>query len=479
MRPHIVLRYIGLVMLLNAAFILLSYFISLYNNDSGQQPLLYTFLITTLMGLFPLVFVPKASNLSNKEAYFVVVLSWIISCFIGMLPLLLWGGEFTLVKALFESVSGYTTTGATILNNIEALPNGLLFWRSSMHFIGGMGIVVFMLVILPSLGKAQMTLSKMEISPLAQEHFKFRTRKMLNIILLVYIGLNAVQIILLMVFGMSLFDAVNHAFATIATGGFSTKNASLAYYNSVPIDITIIIFMFISGMHFGLIFSTLTFKKNNIFNSPIVKYYFFVTIIGITIVAINLHGKNYENWGDCFRYAAFQVVSLSTTTGFANADSSIWPPLSIGIIIFFTIQCACSGSTAGGMKLDRMVIFFQALKSQILKVQHPQAVIPVRLGKIIVGDEVVNSVILFIVLYVVVLLISTLTLAAMGIDLLTGLSASAATMGNAGPGFGLVGSMTNYSNLPDAALAVLSFDMLLGRLEIFGLIMLFMIKSWK
>lgn len=479
MRPHILLRYIGLVMLLNAAFIFASYMISLYYNDSGQQPLLFSFLITALIGVFPLIFVPKALDLSNKESYFVVVLSWLISCFIGMLPFLLWGGEFTLVKAFFESVSGYTTTGASILNNVEALPKGLLFWRSSMHWIGGIGIVVFMLVILPSLGKAQMTLSKMEISPLAQENFKFRTRKMLNIILLVYVGLTLMQTILLVVFGMGLFDAVNHSFATIATGGFSTKNTSIAYFNSVPIEIITMVFMFLSGIHFGLLFTTLTFKKFNIFNSPIVRYYFWVTIIGITIVAFNLYGKNYETLGESFRYASFQVISLSTTTGFANADSSIWPPLSIGIIIFFTIQCACSGSTAGGMKLDRMVIFFQALKSQILKVQHPQAVIPVRLGKSIINDEVVNSVILFIVLYIVVLLISTLIIASMGVDLLTGFSASAATMGNAGPGFGLVGSMSNFSTLPDAALVVLSFDMLLGRLEIFGLIMLFMIKSWR
>lgn len=479
MRPHILLRYIGLVMLLNAAFILLSYFISLYHHDSGQYPLLFSFFITALIGLFPIVFVPKAVNLSNKEAYFVVVLSWILSCFVGMLPLLLWGGEFTLVKALFESISGYTTTGATILNDVEALPKGLLFWRSSMHFIGGMGIVVFMLIILPSLGKAQMTLSKMEISPLAQENFKYRTRKMLNIILAVYIGLNFLQIILLTAFGMGLFDAVNHAFATIATGGFSTKNTSLAYYNSVPIDLIVIFFMFISGMHFGLIYTTLALKKTNIFTSPVVKYYFIITVIGITAVAFNLHGNIYESWGDSFRYAAFQVVSLSTTTGFANADSAIWPPLSIGIIIFFTIQCACSGSTAGGMKADRVVIFFQSLKSQVLRIQHPQAIIPVRLGKSIISDEVVNSTVLFIVVYILVLLISTLLLATMGFDLLTGFSASAATMGNAGPGFGLVGSMSNFSKLSDPALVVLSFDMLIGRLEIFGFILLFLTRSWK
>lgn len=479
MRPHVVLRYIGLVMLLNAAFIFVSFTISLYNNDAGELPLLYSFLITALMGIFPLVFVPKSLTLSNRESYFVVVLSWIISCFVGMLPFLLWGGEFTFVKALFESVSGYTTTGASILNNVEVLPRGLLFWRSSTHWIGGIGIVVFMLVILPSLGKAQMTLSKMEISPLAQENFKYKTRKMLNIILFVYIGLTVTQTILLMIFGMSLFDAVTHAFATIATGGFSTKNTSIAYFNSLPIDIVVIIFMFISGIHFGLIYTTLALRKTNVFSSPIVKYYFFVTIFGIAVVAMNLHGNIYQTWGESFRYAAFQVVSLSTTTGFANADSSVWPPFSIGIILFFTIQCACSGSTAGGMKIDRVVIFFQALKSQVLKVQHPQAVIPVRLGKSIISDEIVGSVILFIVLYIVILLISTLILASMGIDLITGFSASAATMGNAGPGFGLVGSMSNFSKLPDAALMVLSFDMLLGRLEIFGLILLFMYKSWK
>ncbi|MGE0076651.1 MAG: TrkH family potassium uptake protein [Bacteroidales bacterium] len=479
MRPHILLRYIGLVMLLNAAFIFISYLISIYYNDSGQYPLLFSFLITTLIGIFPLIFVPKAIDLSNKESYFVVVLSWLISCFIGMLPFLLWGGEFTIIKAFFESVSGYTTTGASILNNIEALPKGLLFWRSSMHWIGGIGIVVFMLVIIPSLGKAQMMLSKSEISPLAQENFKFRTRKMLNIILFVYIGLTITEIILLMVCGMGLFDAVNHAFATIATGGFSTKNNSVAFFNSVSIEIVIMVFMFLSGIHFGLLYTTLSLKKFNIFTSPFVKYYFWVTVIGIAIVSINLHGKNYDSWGDSIRYASFQVISLSTTTGFANADSSVWPPLSIGIIIFFTIQCACSGSTSGGMKLDRVVIFFQALKSQILRVQHPQAVIPVRLGKSIINDEVVNSVVLFIVVYILVLLISTLIIASMGVDLLSGFSASAATMGNAGPGFGLVGSMSNFSKLPDAALAVLSFDMLLGRLEIFGLIMLFMIKSWK
>jgi len=319
----------------------------------------------------------------------------------------------------------------------------------------------------------------MEISPLAQENFRFRTRKMLNVILYVYIGLTLCDIILLRIFGMNLFDAVTHAFATIATGGFSTKNTSIAWFNSVPIEMVTMFFMFVSGIHFGLLYSTFTFKKSNVFRSPIVKYYFWVTIAGIVAVAINLHGSTYDTWGECFRFASFQVISLSTTTGFANADSSIWPPLSIVIIIFFTIQCACAGSTAGGLKVDRVVIFFKALKSQVLKIEHPQAVIPVRVGNRNISDEVVGSVTLFIVFYILILLASTMLLAAMGVDLLTGFSASVTTMGNAGPGFGLVGSMSNFSTIPEPGLVVLSLDMLLGRLEIFGFILLFLVRSWR
>jgi trk system potassium uptake protein TrkH len=466
-------------MLFNSVFMLLSLVIAFYNHDTSQLPLLFSFLLTALFGLFPMVFVPKTQDLTNKESYLIVVLSWILSCFVGMLPLLLWGGEFTVAKAFFESVSGYTTTGASVLKNVEALPNGLLFWRSSMHWIGGIGIVIFVLIIIPSMGKARMSLSKLEISPLAQDNFRYRTQKTLRIIVVVYLGLTILQTIILMVCGMSLFDAVNHTFATIATGGFSTKNASIAFYNSIPIEIVIIVFMFLSGIHFGLLYTTFTLHRSNIFNSPIVRYYFVITVTGIIIVAINLKGSIYPTWGEAFRYAAFQVVSLSTTTGFANADSSVWPPLSVAIILFFTIQCACAGSTSGGMKIDRVVLFFQGLKCQILKLQHPQAVIPVRLGKQLVDEETINSVLLFIVLYILILFISTVILTTLGVDLLSSFSASAATMGNAGPGFGIVGSMANYSAIPEPGLLVLSFDMLLGRLEIFGLLMLFLLRSWR
>lgn len=479
MRPHVITRYVGMVMLLNAAFLLISYFISVFNHDDGQLPLLFSFIIVALWGIFPMIFVPKNTNLSYKESYLIMALSWIISCLVGTLPFLFWGGEFDAVLALFESVSGYTTTGASILNDIEALPSGLLFFRSSMHWIGGIGIIVFMLLILPSMGKSQMTMAKMEISSLAHDHFKFKTSKVLQIILSVYIGITVTCTVLFIMAGMSPFDAINHAFSVVATGGFSTKNTSIGFYNSPAIENICNVFMLLSGIHFGLIYSTLTFKRTNLFTAPIARYFFTTVFIGIILVTFSIHGSVYQTWGESLRHAAFQVIAISTTTGFATTNTAIWPHWAIAILLYFTFQCACAGSTSGGMKFDRVAIFFKSLRCHMIKIRHPQAVIPIRFGRRIIKEDVANAAILFIVIYIAIIFISTLAITAMGVDLLTAFSASAASMGSTGPGFGLVGSASNYSCLPDAALLLLCVDMLLGRLEIFGLLLLFMMRSWK
>jgi len=337
--------------------------------------------------------------------------------------------------------------------------------------------VLFALVILPSLGKAKMIISRFEISSLAKENFHYKTRKTLHVILVVYLGLTILQTVLLKVYGMSLFDAVTHTFATVATGGFSPKNLSIAYYDSFAIELIIMIFMFLSGIHFGLLFVTFALRKANLFKSQIVRYYFFSMLAGVVLVAINLKGNVYDSWTDAFRYSAFQVLSVGTTTGFANADSSVWPPLSIMLITFFTLQCACAGSTSGGLKVDRIVIFFQSLRRQFLKLQHPQAVIPVRINGQPIEEESVDSALLFITFYIVIVFITAVLLSAMGIDTLTSFSASAATMGNVGPGFGAVGSMSNFASIPDLGKFLLSINMLLGRLEIFGLLLILRLRS--
>jgi trk system potassium uptake protein TrkH len=431
------------------------------------------------MGVFPLIFVPASMDLTNKEGYIVVVYSWLLSCLLGMLPYVMWGGEFSLTNAWFESVSGFTTTGATILTNVEALPNGLHFWRASTHWIGGVGIVLFALVILPAVFKVKVSAYKFELSSFAMDNFKYRAKKLMAVVLIVYVGLTFAQTIIMWLLGMNFFDAVCHSFSTTATGGFSTKNLSIAYYNSFPIELVVMIFMVLSGMHFGLLFSALRSDFRILYRSENVRFYILSMMVGIVIIAISLYGENYKTWSDCFRYASFQLIALASTTGFATAASEVWPPVAILIIVYFTIQTACSGSTTGGIKVDRMLIFYKNIKRTIYKVMHPNAIIPVKIDGVAIKDEVVEATSSFIAIYVLILFISTVITSALGLDLLSSFTGAVACLGNAGPGFGIVSSLGNYSSVPEIAKWIFSFDMLLGRLEIYGLVMIFVVRSWK
>ncbi|HDZ10893.1 MAG TPA: TrkH family potassium uptake protein, partial [Bacteroidetes bacterium] len=346
MRLYVIFRYDGYVLLLNAGFLFISAGISAVNGDAALLPLTYSGLLVLLFGLFPLLFVPPIKDITNDEGLAIVVSGWLLSCLVGTIPYVLWGGEFTFTNAWFESVSGYTTTGSSILNNIEALPMGLLFWRNATHWIGGMGIIIFVLSVLPSMGPASMILYRSEMSPVAMESFHYRTKRALQILLSVYVGLTVLESIALVVFGMNLFDAVTTSFATIATGGFSPKNASIAYYHSVPIELIVIVFMVLSGIHFGLLFGTITGNAKNLLKSPVVRYYVLAMLVGIGLSTINLHRLVYQSWWNALRYSSFQIVSVGTSTGFANANSAIWPPLAQLLLVFFTLQCACAGSTS-------------------------------------------------------------------------------------------------------------------------------------
>ncbi len=479
MRIPIVIRQIGLVLVINALFLFISFLISWINNESSTVALLYATFITLLFGLFPLVFVPGSSYLSTLEGISIVVFGWIATCLTGTLPYVIWGGEFTFVNAWFESVSGFTTTGSSILADVEYLTSGLLFWRSSTHWIGGVGVIVFALLILPPSATSHLVLLNAEISGLAKQNFRSRSKQIVRILALVYIGLTLSETLLLWIFGMSFFDAINHAFATIATGGFSTKNLSIAAYQSVAIEVIIMLFMLFSGIHFGLIYATFTGSKDNIFRSPIVKYYLLVMVAGIFLVTLKLYYSDFGSLAHSLRYAAFQVISVGTTTGFATIDTAMWPFFTILVLIYFTIQCACVGSTSGGLKFDRVFIFFRSIGRQIKLIQHPRGVFQTRVGKKIVTEEIENQTHMFILLYLFIVFIVTLALTAYNIDLLTSFSASVTTIGNVGPGFGGVSSLGNFGQLPDGAKLILSVNMLLGRLEIMSILSLFFIKSWR
>lgn len=481
MKIDLVIRYIGEVLLLNAFFMLLSSFISLFNGfDTAFYPLILSFLITAILGVFPLIYVPSGRNLTSKEGYTIVIASWIMSCMVGMLPYLIWGGEFSLMNAWFESTSGYTTTGATILNDVEALPHGLLFWRASTHWIGGVGVVLFALVILPSIGQTKMTLSSVELSSLAKNNFRYTTKKILKIIILVYVGLTFVQTVALMVAGMDWFDSICHSFSTIATGGFSTKNLSIMYYDNIFIEIIIMIFMALAGLHFGLIYATVKGKRNNLMSSEVARFYIIIMAVCAVAVSASLYLNNtYQTIGQSFRYGLFQVISYCTTTGFASANDALWSPFAMLILIYLSIQCASAGSTAGGIKVDRVLLFIKAIKAKVLKLQHPNAVIRIKLGGMTQEDSTVNSAVLLISFYLLSLLVSTLLITIWGYDLLTSFTASVASLSNVGPGFGQVSNLSNMGFFPDAIKIWLSALMLFGRLELFGLIHLFLIRSWK
>ena len=476
MRLYIIIRYIGSILLFNAIFLFIALLISLYHHENSSVPLLYSMFICILFGIFPLIFVPPVSDINSREGLTIVVFGWTITCMIGALPYIMWGGEFSLINAWFESVSGYTTTGSSILTNVEALPMGLLFWRSSTHFIGGIGIILFSLLILPESVNTRLVLFNTEVSELAKNNFKYRANQTIQILAVVYIGLTVLETILLTVAGMSFFDAVNHTFATIATGGFSTHNASVAYFNNVWIEIIIIIFMVISGIHFGLLFDTLAFKKYNIFKSSIVRFYILFMVLGTLFVTMKLYAGGYGSFPWALRYASFQVASVGTTTGFATIDTGNWPYFAHMILIYFTIQCACVGSTSGGLKFDRVFVFFKMIGKQVKNILHPRAIFLTKIDNRVLSEQVENHTTIFIILYLLIIFISTMLVSLMNVDLETAFSGAIATIGNVGPGLGRVSSLSNFSSIPDMGKLVYSLDMLLGRLEIFSILTIFVIK---
>lgn len=480
MRFSVILRYVGAVMLCLSALMAVSAGISFVSNDSGFYPLLLSSLLTLLLGGFPMIFVSKSDNITTKEGFVIVVGSWVLSCVVGMFPYLIWGGEFSLINAWFESVSGFTTTGASILTNIEALPQGLLFWRSATCWIGGVGVVMFALLVLPSLGTNKMALSGIELSSLAKDNYRYRTQMVVRILLTIYIGLTVVTTLLLKVAGMRWFDALNHSMSACATGGFSTKNASIGFYDSALIEWILIVVMFLSSLHFGLIYSTFMRKANNIFRSEVVRVYVGIIVGATMLIGASLYFSDiYPDYLEAMRKSVFQVVSIITTSGFATANTNLWTPFAVVILIMLSIVCGCAGSTSGGAKVDRILLYFKVLVARLRGQQHPNAIIRIRLDGIMQEDRQVNTVTLFLTTYFMLIIFGTLSSSLFGLDLLTAFSSSVAFLGNVGPGFGEVGSLDNYAAMPSVLKVQGSILMLMGRLEIFGFIQFLFIRLWR
>lgn len=473
---------IGKALLINALFMLISILVAVFNGmDSGFTPMVISFLVTAITGIFPFIFVKDKPSTTLHSGYLTIVFSWILSFMFGMLPYVLWGGEFTLANAWFESVSGYTTTGSTILTDIEALPKSLLFWRSSTHFIGGLGVIVFLLMVLPDSSPFKLRLTNLELSSLSKEGYRYKSGKTARVMVSVYICLTIAETLCLWTAGMTLFDAVNHAFSTVATGGFSTKNASVMHFDSAAIDIIITVFMALSSLHFGVLFAVVAKRSLKPLRNPISRYYICVIAVFSIIIACSLKIQGgYQTWGKSLLDATFQTVSFISTTGFGQADNAAWPLLANAILLFAAFHCGCSGSTTGGIKADRMFISLKAAYGDIQKRLHPTSLFRTKVGGRALDEDTVSSVFLYIVLYIITLFLSFVIVLICGLDIAEAFSGTVASLGNVGPGVGQLGTMGNYASLPAVVKFIFTIDMFLGRVEIFPiLIVLSMIRNRK
>lgn len=473
---------IGKALLINALFMFISILVAVFNGmDSGFTPMVISFLVTAITGIFPFIFVKDKPSTTLHSGYLTIVFSWILSFIFGMLPYVLWGGEFTLVNAWFESVSGYTTTGSTILTDIEALPKSLLFWRSSTHFIGGLGVIVFLLMVLPDSSPFKLRLTNLELSSLSKEGYRYKSGKTARVMVSVYICLTIAETLCLWAAGMTLFDAVNHAFSTVATGGFSTKNASVMHFDSAAIDIIITVFMALSSLHFGVLFAVVAKRSLKPLRNPISRYYICVIAVFSIIIACSLKIQGgYQTWGKSLLDATFQTVSFISTTGFGQADNAAWPLLANAILLFAAFHCGCSGSTTGGIKADRMFISLKAAYGDIQKRLHPTSLFRTKVGGRALDEDTVSSVFLYIVLYIITLFLSFVIVLICGLDIAEAFSGTVASLGNVGPGVGQLGTMGNYASLPAVVKFIFTIDMFLGRVEIFPiLIVLSMIRNRK
>lgn len=476
-----VLSIIGILICICGAGMLTCIPFSLLYQEKQITPILIASLMTLTFGTaLWLIFRQKPLELSNKDGFLVVTLGWIVISLFGSLPYLFTGSINNFHDAFFETISGFTTTGASIISDVEKLSHGILFWRSLTHWFGGMGIIVLSIAILPILGVAGMQLYRAETSGPTKDKLKPRIAETARLFGIIYIILTTLEALLLSLGGMPLFDAICHAFGTIATGGFSTKNASISHYNSAFIDYVVGIFMFLSATNFSLHYYA--FKENitSYFKNSEFKFFLsYVSFAIIIVTFINYFTQSDTSFADNFRYAFFNVISASTCTGFANSDFAQWASSSQFILISVMFIGGCAGSTTGAIKSVRVLLMIKNSFKEALRILHPQAIIVVKFNNRTVEQELLATISSFFIFYISIFFISSLAIIITGVDIISAISGVIACMGGVGPGLNTVGPMSNYSHLPIIAKYILSFDMLIGRLELFPVMVLFTRSFWK
>jgi len=435
------------------------------------------------------LFTRKSRSLNNKDGFAIVTLAWLLIALAGAMPFYLSGAIPNFTDAWFESMSGVTTTGASIIGNpstlphlpngIESLTHGVLYWRSFIQWIGGMGIIVFTIAILPLLGAGGVQLFKAEVPGPVADKIRPRVKETAKILWMVYVGLTAAEAILLSISGMPWFDAICHAFTTMPTGGFSTQNASIAAYANPAIHYIIILFMFIAGVNFTLHFRALTGNIKLCFKDPELLAYIGITFAATLFIFLNIASAQGDWTHDNFLSSLFQSVSILTTTGFGSADYEIWPFFSQFLILILMFIGGMGGSTGGGMKVARIILLVKYAATETRRMLHSRAIIPIRIGDRYIGEDVVRNTLGFFLFYMSIFGITALILTTLNLDIESAIGAAASAIGNIGPGLGAFGPTDNYALLHPIGKWMLTFCMLLGRLEIFTIMVLFSRTFWK
>jgi len=476
----IIIQVMGLLLLIEGFFLAISTLVSLIYDQYDFNALLITTLICFAIGIsLRLVTHNAEKNIGKREGYIIVSLVWVVFSIFGALPFVISGAIPSYADAFFETISGFTTTGASILNDIESIPYGLLFWRSLTQWLGGMGIIVLSIAILPIFGIGGMQLFVAEVPGPTPDKLHPRIKETAKRLWGIYVLFTLAEVILLKIGGMNWFDAINHSFTTMATGGYSTKQASIAHFNSPFIHYVIIIFMFLAGTNFTLSYFALHFKFKKVFKNEEFRYYLGFILLFTFVIAYSLFKSQGMGIEQSFRDSAFQVVSIITTTGFATADYLQWMPMVIVMIFALMFFGGSAGSTGGSIKIVRITLLLKNSYQELKRIIHPNAIIPVRINGKSVPAPIISNILAFVVIYMLITIVSTALISALGYDLETSLGAVAATLGNIGPGIGMVGPIENYAHFPDAGKWFLSFLMLIGRLELFTVLILFSPAFWK
>ena len=474
-----VIKVLGNLLIVEAGLMVPSFLVALNYSQNDKKAFLISIIITSIMGFVMSKSFEYKKGIKAKEGLAIVAFGWILASFFGSLPFVFSGSIPSWIDAFFETVSGFTTTGATIVDNVEALPMGILFWRSFTHWIGGMGILVFTIAILPALGVGGFQIFKVESPGPKPDRIVPRVRDTAKILYITYIIMTILEIVLLLFGGMSLFDAAVHTFGTVGTGGFAIKNASIGAYDSTYIHLVIAIFMTLSGINFSLYYLLFKGKWKEVVKDGELRLYLGIILSAVILIALNINKTIYYNIGLSLRDSFFQVSSIITTTGYATADFDRWPTFSKIILFLLMFVGGCAGSTGGGITSIRILVLLKLVKREISKIFHPRAVIPVKVGGKMVPNDTVASIASFFVLYITIFVLGTIIISLEGIDFESSAGAVAATLGNIGPGLGLVGPARTYSQFSHWGKRLLSLFMLLGRLELFTIIALLAPSTWR